>query len=123
MTTDQTRTVAEQRLSRRGALRAGGLGMVASLGSGGLSRALAQDATPTAAMTGEEPAQDGLAVEVIELIKALPGTKALKFWAPPDAGRTPRTSDTAEPGRWSGGRVRAPRPGRAGSSGSRSRPA
>ena len=36
---------------------------------------------------GEEPAQDGLAVEVIELFDALPGTKALKFWAPPDAGR------------------------------------
>src|SRR5918995_538582 len=98
MTTDQTRTVAEQRLSRRGALRAGGLGMVASLGSGGLSRALAQDATPTAAMTGEEPAQDGLAVEVIELIKALPGTKALKFWAPPDAGR-PAWSATLQPDR------------------------
>src|SRR5918994_4969569 len=98
MTTDQTRTVAEQRLSRRGALRAGGLGMVASLGSSGLSRALAQDATPTAAMTGEEPAQDGLAVEVIELIKALPGTKALKFWAPPDAGR-PAWSATLQPDR------------------------
>jgi beta-lactamase class A len=72
--------------------------MVASLGSGGLSRALAQDATPTAAMIGEEPAQDGLAVEVIELIKALPGTKALKFWAPPDAGR-PAWSATLQPDR------------------------
>jgi beta-lactamase class A len=31
--------------------------------------------------------QDGLSIEVIELFGALPGTKALEFWAPPDAGR------------------------------------
>ena len=39
------------------------------------------------AAIGEEPALDGLAVEVIELFDSLPGTKGLKFWAPPDAGR------------------------------------
>jgi beta-lactamase class A len=46
----------------------------------------AQEATPTATIAAE-PAQDGLAVEVIELLDALPGTKSIKFWAPPDAGR------------------------------------
>ena len=46
MTSQRSRTFTEQRLSRRGALRAGGLGVAASLGSGGLNRALAQDATP-----------------------------------------------------------------------------
>jgi len=62
--------------------------VAASLGTGGLSRAFAQDATPVTATTiEEEPAQDGLAVEVIELFDTLPGTKALKVWAPPDAGR------------------------------------
>ena len=62
--------------------------MAASLGSGGLNRVLAQDATPVTTTTiGEEQAQDGLSVEVIELFDELPGTKALKIWAPPDAGR------------------------------------
>jgi beta-lactamase class A len=64
-----------------------GLG-VASLGAGGLNRVLAQDATPvTTSPIGAEQAQDGLSVDVIELFGALPGTKALKIWAPPDAGR------------------------------------
>ena len=98
MTTNLTRSVTEQRLSRRGALRAGGLGVAASFGSGGLSRALAQDATPTAMTIGTEPAQDGLAIEVIELLDALPGTKSIKFWAPPDAGR-PAWSATLQPDR------------------------
>jgi beta-lactamase class A len=83
-----SRTLTENRLSRRGALRAGGLGVAASLGTGGLNRVLAQDATPvTTNPIGEELTQDGLAVEVIELFDSLPGTKALKVWAPPDAGR------------------------------------
>jgi beta-lactamase class A len=88
LTSQRSRTFTEQRLSRRGALRAGGLGAAASLGSGGLNRVLAQDATPvTTTPIGEELTQDGLAVEVIELFDSLPGTKALKVWAPPDAGR------------------------------------
>ena len=73
--------------------------MIATVGSGGLGRALAQDATPTTeAAIGEAPAQDGLAVEVIELLDALPGTKSIKFWAPPDAGR-PAWSATLQPDR------------------------
>ena len=65
-----------------------GLGVAASLGTSGLDRVLAQDATPvTTTPIGEEQTQDGLAVEVIEFFDALPGTKALKVWAPPDAGR------------------------------------
>src|SRR5687768_6264285 len=72
MTSQRSRTFTEHRLTRRGALRAGGLGVAASLGSGGLDRALAQD---------------GLAVDVLAAFKSLPGTKSLKFWAPPDAGR------------------------------------
>jgi beta-lactamase class A len=88
MTGQPSRTLTENRLSRRGALRAGGLGVAASLGTGGLNRVLAQDATPvTTNPIGEELTQDGLAVEVIELFDALPGSKALKVWAPPDAGR------------------------------------
>src|SRR5215210_6553026 len=87
MASQRSRTFTENRLSRRGALRAGGLGVAASLGTGGLNRVLAQDATPVSTTIGEELTQDGLAVEVIELFDALPGTKALKVWAPPDAGR------------------------------------
>src|SRR5215217_7375006 len=88
MTSQRLRTITENRLSRRGALRAGGLGVAASLGAGGLNRVLAQDATPvTTYPIGAEQAQDGLSVDVIELFGALPGTKALKIWAPPDAGR------------------------------------
>jgi beta-lactamase class A len=60
---------------------------LAALGAA-FTHASAQEATPTAGETfGEAPAQDGLSVEVIELFDALPGTKALAFWAPPDAGR------------------------------------
>ncbi|MCC2629461.1 MAG: hypothetical protein K0S14_3111, partial [Thermomicrobiales bacterium] len=88
MTSQLSRTFTKNRLSRRGALRAGGLSVAASLGSGGLNQVLAQDATPvTTSPVGEEQAQDGLSVDVIELFDALPGTKALKIWAPPDAGR------------------------------------
>ena len=88
MTSQRSSVFTENRLSRRGALRVGGLGVAASLGSGRLNPGLAQDATPVAtASVGEEQAQDGLSVDVIELFGALPGTKALKIWAPPDAGR------------------------------------
>ena len=73
-------------LSRRAALRAGSLGVAASLGGVSPRSVSAQDVTPTTTI-GEEPAEDGLAVEVIELFDALPGTKGLRFWAPPDAGR------------------------------------
>jgi hypothetical protein len=88
MTGQRSRTFTQNRFSRRGALRAGGLGVAASLGTGGLNRVLAQDATPVTTTTiGEELTQDGLAVDVIELFDAFPGSKALKIWAPPDAGR------------------------------------
>jgi beta-lactamase class A len=88
VTNHRSKTFAEHRLSRRGAVRAGGLGMAAALGASAFSQTSAQDATPSvAAATGEESAQDGLSVEVIELFDALPGTKGLAFWAPPDAGR------------------------------------
>jgi beta-lactamase class A len=87
MTTQQTRNLTTRRLSRRAALHSGGLGMAALAGSA-FGRAAAQDATPVAAARiGNDPAQDGLSVEVIQLFDALPGTKALRFWAPPDAGR------------------------------------
>ena len=77
MTSQRSRTFTEQRLTRRGALRAGGLGVAASLGSGGLNRALAQEATPVTTTTIEdELAQDGLAVEVLAAFKSLPGTKS-----------------------------------------------
>ena len=87
-------SLTERKLSRRGALRASSLGVAAGLGGASLRSVSAQDATPTATIT-EEPARDGLAVEVIELFDALPGTKGLKFWAPPDAGR-PEWSATLE---------------------------
>lgn len=67
-------------------MRSGGFGMASALGAGAFGRTAAQVATPIPAHT-ELPAQDGLSVEVIELFDALPGTKALAFWAPPDAGR------------------------------------
>lgn len=86
MTIQRPRIFTESRLSRRGAVRAGGLGVAATLGSAILRPVAAQDAT-SAATIAEEPAQDGLSVEIIELFDALPGTKAFKFWAPPDAGR------------------------------------
>ena len=70
------------RLSRRGAVRAGGIGVAASLGGAILRPVAAQDATPAATAIAEEPAQDGLSAEIIELFDALPDTKAFKLWAP-----------------------------------------
>jgi len=88
VTTQRPGSIAEQRLSRRGAVRAGGLGVTAALGGAAFKDAAAQVATPaSAAEIREGVAQDGLSIEVIELFDALPGTKALAFWAPPDAGR------------------------------------
>jgi beta-lactamase class A len=88
MMAQRVRTFGEGRLSRRAALRAGGLGVAVSLGGAPLERTLAQEATPVAgALIGDEATQDGLSVEVIELFARLPGTKGLRFWAPPDAGR------------------------------------
>jgi hypothetical protein len=89
-----TESFTQPKLSRRGALLAGGLGVAASLGGASMRSVSAQEATPTATI-GEEPAEDGLAAEVIELFDALPGTKGLKFWAPPDAGR-PEWSATVD---------------------------
>src|SRR5215217_3806652 len=86
MTTERQGRLAESRLSRRRALRAGGLGVAASLSGASLGSVSAQIATPAAGIM-EAPAGDGLAVEVIELFDTLPGAKGLKFWAPPDAGR------------------------------------
>ena len=73
-----------RRLSRRATLRAGGIGLTAALAGGGIATTSAQEASPTASA---DPAQDGLAAEIIEAIQPLPGTVALKLWAPPDAGR------------------------------------
>jgi hypothetical protein len=86
MTSRRPGSFAAQRLSRRGALRAGGFGVAAGLGGAALKPVLAQDATPTATIA-EGPAEDGLSVDVFEIFDALPGTKSIKFWAPPDAGR------------------------------------
>jgi len=51
MTTQPTQDLTEQRLTRRGAMRAGGLGAAAILGGSTMQRAAAQDATP---MGGQE---------------------------------------------------------------------
>lgn len=88
MTTDEAGKMLPRPLSRRAALRAGSLGIAASLGAATLGQVSAQDATPTTEpIPRAQLVQDGLAVEVIELFDALPGEKALEFWAPPDAGR------------------------------------
>jgi beta-lactamase class A len=89
MTNQRSEPFSDRRLSRRGAVRAGGLGVAAVLGGAAVQRVTAQEATPVAPQPpiGGEAAQDGLSVEVIQLFDVLPGTKALAFWAPPDAGR------------------------------------
>jgi beta-lactamase class A len=89
MTSHRFEPLSDHRLSRRGAVRAGGLGVAAVLGGAAVQRVKAQEATPAAPKPtiGGDAAQDGLSVEVIQLFDALPGTKALAFWAPPDAGR------------------------------------
>ena len=48
MTTEPLRAITEQRLTRRGAVRAGGLSAATILSTTTMQRASAQDATPTA---------------------------------------------------------------------------
>jgi beta-lactamase class A len=69
-------------LSWRSALRAGGLTMAASLAAAPHERAVAQ-----APGLDLAPNQDGLSADIIEIFQSLPGTKGLKLWAPPEAGR------------------------------------
>jgi beta-lactamase class A len=78
----------DRRLPRRQALRQGA-GVVAALGAAGfVPRARAQEATPVADQNqGQSQAPDGLSQEVVEAYRVLPGQKALKLWAPADAGR------------------------------------
>ena len=88
-------------VSRRGALRVGGAGVAAALGAAGLAQAsMAQEATPVVAQ-GEDQfqSQDGLSQEIAEAFRVLPGQKALKLWAPPDAGR-PEWSAALNPDSW-----------------------
>jgi beta-lactamase class A len=73
-----SRTV--RRLSRRQTVH-GAAALAASLGLAIASRSAAQEATPMA-----PPAGSDLAGEVIAAFEQLPGRKALKFWAPADAG-------------------------------------
>jgi beta-lactamase class A len=92
-------TAAEApRHSRRRALAAGGLGVAGAL-AGSRASAGAQGATPAAGSLLDGPLpDDGLAQEVVAAFGALPGTKGLKLWAPPDAGR-PEWSAEIDPGR------------------------
>lgn len=85
-------------VSRRAALRVGGAGVAAALGTALLAPSiLAQEATPAAGQDAEQDrAQDGLSQAVIEAFKVLPGQQGLKLWAPPDAGR-PAWSVTLNP--------------------------
>ena len=87
----------DRRLPRRQALRQGA-GVVAALGAAGfVPRARAQEATPVADQNqGQSQAPDGLSQEVVEAFRVLPGQKALKLWAPADAGR-PEWSVTLNP--------------------------
>src|SRR5215210_1086687 len=76
------RAFVERILSRRRAICAGGTGIVAAIGAAGLGpTALARQATPT-----PPPQADDLAREVVGVFNRLPGRKALKLWAPADAG-------------------------------------
>lgn len=56
--------------------------MAASLGAATLERVAAQSSDLNLA-----PNHDGLSADIIEVFQTLPGTKGLKLWAPPDAGR------------------------------------
>jgi beta-lactamase class A len=70
-------------VSRRTALRAGASGLAASFGAAALvPLARAQEATPAV-----DAVQEGLGTEIVEAFSVLPGQKALRLWAPPDAGR------------------------------------
>ena len=78
---------SSHRLSRRAAVRAGGLGVAGSLAFPGPGPSFAQEATPEAIPAQTDLVQDGLSAEIIEIFSALPGTNGLRLWAPPDAGR------------------------------------
>ena len=95
---NDTTSPARRPVSRRVALGAGGAGLAAAIGAAGLAPlARAQDATPTVPLDANVGAdQDGLSQEIIEAFKVLPGQKALKLWAPADAGR-PEWSATLNP--------------------------
>ena len=93
-------------VSRRAALRVGGVGVAAALGAAGLaSPGAAQEATPVATVATQDQnlfqfqSQDGLSQEIVEAFRVLPGQKGLKLWAPPDAGR-PEWSATLNPDSW-----------------------
>ena len=67
-------------ISRRAALSAAGAGLATSLGGRLTPAAHAQEATDTAEIT------DSLSVEILQAVRALPGTVGLKLWAPAMAG-------------------------------------
>ncbi|MFT4041426.1 MAG: hypothetical protein QM692_24800, partial [Thermomicrobiales bacterium] len=70
-------------ISRRAALGAAGAGLAAGLGGRiAPGAALAQEATPAAA----DATTDGLSVEILQIVRGLPGTAGVKLWAPADAG-------------------------------------
>src|SRR5947208_3265122 len=76
------RAIVDRVVSRRGALRAGSTGIAAALGAAGLGRsAAAGPATPAA-----PPQPADLAREIVAVFSRLPGRKALKLWAPGEAG-------------------------------------
>lgn len=79
MTMEKTQT----RLSRRRALRTGGAGAAAVLGTALVAPGVgAQDATPAS-----NEAMDGLSAAILEAYKGLPGNQGVLIVAPPDAGR------------------------------------
>src|SRR3954451_13869296 len=87
------RAIVGRILSRRRALAAGGTGIAAALGAASFGRAAAAaQATPAAL-----PQEADLAREIIAVFDRLPGRKALKFWAPADAGLA-EWSATLNPG-------------------------
>jgi beta-lactamase class A len=92
---------AGRAVSRRGVLRVGGAGVAAALGAAGLvPPVMAQEATPVATQNQDlYQSQDGLSQEIVEAFTVLPGQKALKLWAPPDAGR-PEWSAMLNPDSW-----------------------
>lgn len=70
-------------VSRRTALRAGGVSIAATFGAAAaVPGVLAQETTPAA-----EAIRDGLSQEIVEAFSVLPGQVGLRLWAPPDAGR------------------------------------
>jgi beta-lactamase class A len=87
------RAGADHVLSRRRALGAAATGLAAALGPAGFGRAAAAGQATPAAL----PQEDDLAREIVAMFNRLPGRKALKFWAPADAGLA-EWSATLNPG-------------------------